>query len=500
MTAICDDLRKAVLQAAIQGKLTLQLPEDGNAEDLYKEIQAEKQRLIKEGKKKKEKPLPEIAEDEIPFAIPDNWKWVRLTDILVQQPSNGFSPKNVSNKTDYKKLALTATTSGKFKEVWNYVDISAVQAEKYFLKKDDLLIQRSNSREFVGTVCIYTGCDDAFIFPDLMMRMRCIDNVDLQYIFTALRAPAAKAYFSDKASGTSGSMPKINQEIVKMTLVPLPPLAEQKRIVARIDELMAKIDEMEETENGITALYEAFPGDMKASLLQAAIQGELTERLPDDGNAEDLYKEIQVEKQKLIKEGKIKKEKPLPEIAGKEIPFDIPENWKWVYLGNIFSHNTGKALNQSNTDGTLLTYITTSNLYWEGFVLDDLRSMKFTESELDKCTIRKGDLLVCEGGDVGRSAIWPYDFEMRIQNHIHKLRPYIEVCIKYYWYVMYHYKLSKLIGGKGIGIQGLSSNALHGLIVPLPPLAEQKRIVEKLDQLLPLCDAMRADISGGVGA
>lgn len=230
--------------------------------------------------------------------------------------------------------------------------------------------------------------------------------------------------------------------------------------------------------------------DLRKAVLQAAIQGKLTQHLPEDGNAEDLYQKIQKEKQRLIKEGKIKKEKPLPEIAEDDIPFDIPENWKWVYLGDVFSHNTGKALNQSNTEGTLFSYITTSNLYWDGFVLDNLRSMKFTESEMDKCTIKKGDLLVCEGGDIGRSAIWPYDYEMRIQNHIHKLRAYVDVCTKYYWYVLYLYKLSELIGGKGIGIQGLSSNALHKLIIPLPPLAEQKRIVARVDELMRRIDEM----------
>ena len=171
-----------------------------------------------------------------------------------------------------------------------------------------------------------------------------------------------------------------------------------------------------------------------------------------------------------------------------ELPFDIPDNWKWVYLGELFSHNTGKALNQSNSEGITLTYITTSNVYWNGFILDNLRTMKFTDSEIEKCTIRKGDLLVCEGGDIGRSAIWPYDYEMRIQNHIHKLRQYAPLDIKYYWYVLYLYKTAGLIGGKGIGIQGLSSNVLHKIIVPLPPLAEQKRIVLKLNSLLNLVD------------
>ena len=159
-----------------------------------------------------------------------------------------------------------------------------------------------------------------------------------------------------------------------------------------------------------------------------------------------------------------------------------------MYLGEVFSHNTGKALNQSNSDGIPMTYITTSNVYWNGFALDNLRSMKFTESEIDKCTIKKGDLLVCEGGDIGRSAIWSYDYEMRIQNHIHKLRAYAPLDIKYYWYVLFLYKTAGWIGGKGIGIQGLSSNALHKMIIPLPPLEEQKRIVKRLDSLLSLVD------------
>ena len=246
---------------------------------------------------------------------------------------------------------------------------------------------------------------------------------------------------------------------------------------------------------------------LRNKILDAAIRGKLTEQLPEDSNAEDLYNQIQEEKQKLIKEGKIKKDKSESYIFRRdnshyeklgdsarciddEIPFDIPNNWKWVYLGEIFSHNTGKALNQNNSDGTPRTYITTSNVYWNGFVLDDLRVMNFTDSELEKCTIQKGDLLVCEGGDIGRSAIWLYDYEMRIQNHIHKLRSYILLDIKYYWYVLYLYKIAGWIGGKGIGIQGLSSNVMHKMIIPLPPLAEQKRIATKLDSLLRLVDSI----------
>ena len=228
--------------------------------------------------------------------------------------------------------------------------------------------------------------------------------------------------------------------------------------------------------------------DLKNAILQLAVQGKLVEQRPDEGTAQDLYRQIQKEKQALIMAGKVKKEKPLSEITEDEKPFDIPENWMWCHAGDLFQHNTGKALNASNKSGITMTYITTSNLYWDRFELDNLKEMPFTEAEVEKCTVKKGDLLVCEGGDYGRSAIWPHDYPMRIQNHIHRLRAYGPLSIRYFYYVFYLYKNTGLIAGKGIAIQGLSSNALHTLKTPLPPLAEQQRIVAKIEELMPLVE------------
>ena len=177
-----------------------------------------------------------------------------------------------------------------------------------------------------------------------------------------------------------------------------------------------------------------------------------------------------------------------PVCIADEVPFEIPESWEWVRLGELFQHNTGKALNSSNRSGELLTYITTSNLYWNRFEIDNLREMYFSEAEIQKCTATKGDLLVCEGGDIGRAAIWSYDTDIRIQNHIHRLRSYSEVCVEYYYYIFFLYKHAGWIGGKGIGIQGLSSNALHSLLFPLPPLQEQHRIVAKIKESTPFLD------------
>ena len=230
------------------------------------------------------------------------------------------------------------------------------------------------------------------------------------------------------------------------------------------------------------------PQELKNSILQLAIQGKLVEQRPEEGTGEELFAQIQAEKQRLIEAGKIKKEKPLPEIAEDEKPFDIPEGWMWCRLGDIFQHNTGKALNSTNRNGISLKYITTSNLYWNRFELENLKEMYFSDTEIEKCTIKKGDLLVCEGGDFGRAAIWKNDGNICIQNHVHRLRAFYTVCTEFFYYLFYLYKHAGWIGGKGIGIQCLSSKAIHVIVFPLPPLAEQKRIVAKIEELLPYID------------
>lgn len=227
---------------------------------------------------------------------------------------------------------------------------------------------------------------------------------------------------------------------------------------------------------------------LKNSILQLALQGRLVDQNPADESAQKLLERIRAEKKTKIKAGTIPNDKKMEDVSEDEQLFDLPENWIWTRMGELFQHNTGKALNGTNKDGEVLTYITTSNLYWNRFELDNLKSMPFTESEVDKYTVTKGDLLVCEGGDYGRAAIWNYDFDMRIQNHVHRLRAYLPLCTEYFYYVINFLKGTGLIKGKGIAIQGLSSGALHNLVVPLPPLEEQKRIVAKIEELMPFVE------------
>lgn len=228
---------------------------------------------------------------------------------------------------------------------------------------------------------------------------------------------------------------------------------------------------------------------LRNSILQQAIQGKLVPQDPTDEPASVLFQRIRKEKERLVKEGKLKKKdlesKPIEED---EIPFEIPKGWEWCIIGDLFAHNNGKQLNKGNARGKMMDYITTSNLYWEGFVLDKLKQMPFEDNEIDRCQAIKGDLLVCEGGDIGRAAIWNYDYPIMLQNHLHKLRSYVPLCTEFFRFLFYYYNKSGMIGGKGIGIQGFSSKALHNTLAPLPPLAEQRRIVAKIEELMPLVE------------
>ena len=249
---------------------------------------------------------------------------------------------------------------------------------------------------------------------------------------------------------------------------------------------------------------------LKNSILQWAIQGKLVPQDPNDEPASVLLEKIRTEKARLIKEGKIKKDKNESFIfrgddnsyyekivatgevkcINDEIPFEIPQGWEWTRIGNVFIHASGKQQSSNNkAGGTPQKFITTSNLYWGYFVLDNVKVMNFTEEEIRTCSATMGDLLVCEGGaGYGRSAIWNKDYDICLQNHIHRLRPLVDGICEYVYYFMYLQKESNNLASVGTAMPGLSANRLKGLLIPLPPIAEQNRITEKLKEVLPVVD------------
>ena len=483
-----QELKNSILQLAIQGKLVEQRAEEGTGEKLYQQIQAEKQRLIAEKKIKKEKPLAEITEDEIPFDIPESWKWVRLGDCTgYSQTKPKISPKDITDDMwsldleDIQKESgaiLTRTTAFERK----------ITGDKVLFYKGQVLY--SKLRPYLKKILI--APDNGICTPELVPFNTYL--VYANYIVYVLRSPHIDYVVNSVTYGVK--MPRVGTETMVNLLIPLPPLSEQKRIVAKIEELLPLIGRYAVAYEKLEQFNAKFPEDMKKSLLQYAIQGKLVEQRPEEGTAEELFTQIQEEKQRLIAEKKIKKEKSLPEITEDEKPFDIPESWKWVRVGDIFAHNTGKAMNSTakkvDKPGSVKRFITTSNLYWNSFDLSSVKEMFFSDDELERCTVTKGDLLMCEGGAYyGRTAIWNYDYDICFQNHVHRLRPYQAVELLFFYHLFHFYKSMNMMNAKGTAMPGLSSQTLHQMVVPLPPLSEQKRIVAKLEQLLPLCDKLK---------
>ena len=422
--------------------------------------------------------------DEIPFEIPDSWEWCRIGSVFTLQAGKNISANQIAENVE-EGLYPCFGGNG----VRGYVPLFNREGYYPIIGRQGALCGNINlaNGQFYATehaVCVET-------FANTNVLWCC-------YFLTALNL---------NQYATATAQPGLAVANINEVLIPLPPFSEQHRIVAKIEELLPYIERYGKAEEHLTTLNTTFPEALKKSILQEAVQGKLVPQNPDDEPASVLLERIRAEKQELIKQGKIKKSKhesvivtrdkiPYEIIDGKErciadeVPFELPESWCWCRLGTIFQHNTGKALNSSNHQGTMMQYITTSNLYWDRFELDKLKEMLFTDSEVEKCTVTKGDLLVCEGGDIGRAAIWNYDYPMRIQNHIHRLRSYAPVEVYFFYYVFYLYKRAGLIGGKGIGIQGLSSNAIDKLLIPLPPLAEQKKIVAKIEELMQYCDKL----------
>ena len=311
----------------------------------------------------------------------------------------------------------------------------------------------------VGKMAI-NNIGTAHIARQIQAVRTCTNHINVKYIKAVIRNNIESII-----SKANGLIPGLKRELLLSLQIPLPPLAEQKRITAEIERWFTLIGQIEHGKADLQITIK----QAKSKILDLAIRGKLVSQDPTDEPAIELLKRIN------------------PDF----IPCDnghYPVGWIDVILGDIFYHNTGKALNSSNKEGVLRNYLTTSNVYWNQFDLSLVKQMPFRDNELEKYTVQKGDLLVCEGGDIGRSAIWNFDYNICIQNHIHRLRPKGDLNVSFYYYVLRFLKEHNRIGGKGIGLLGLSSNELHKIGMPLPPRKEQDRIVLKIEELFSVLD------------
>lgn len=482
-----QELKNSILQLAIEGKLVPQHPEEGTAEKLYRQIQAEKQALIKAGKIKKESPLPEITEDEKPFDIPESWKWVRLNEI-----ASSSLGKTLNKATDKGDLCPYLCSINVY---WDGISLDTIKEAsfteedkaKYKLERGDLLICEGGD---AGRCAIWDD-DRTMYYQNALHRVRFYGDISVTFYKAILEFYKYNGTIKVHCKGET--IQHLVQSELYSILFPLPPLAEQKRIVAKIEELLPLIDRYEEAWTKLEAFNKRFPGDLQKSLLQMAIQGKLVPQLPEEGTGEELYAQIQTEKQSLIKSGKLKKEKPLPEITDDEKPFDIPESWRWVRLPEIAEMCLGKMLDKQKNNGILCKYLRNVNVRWDGFDLSDILEMKFEDADDPRFLIQYGDIVMCEGGEPGRCAVWESNDTFHFQKALHRIRFPRFTPARFWYYVFRFYSVNGIFASlfTGTTIKHLTGQALEKLIVPLPPLAEQKRIVAKLENLLPLCERLK---------
>ena len=520
-------LRELILELAVRGKLVPQDDNDEPADQLIKRIVAEKLKLNAEGKIKKDKSLSIIGDDEKPFELPNTWQWAQLGFIGNTQTGTTPSKSNVENfGADIPFI--------KPGDIYpNYVDYGN-EGLSFFGANQSGRIALSGS---ILMVCIGTIGKCNLIERDCSFNQQ-INSVtpyilESRYLLYVCRSP----YFYSEAWSRSSSttIAILNKGNWEEIYIPIPPLEEQRRIAAKVDELMVLCDQLETQhtkavdaheklvnhllgtltkshgESDFNAIWQLIVAHfellfntessieaLKQSLLQLAVMGKLVAQDRNDEPASELLKRIQAEKANSVAEGKIKRDKALPSISVTEKRFAIPAGWVWVRFNLLANTRLGKMLDQAKNRGIFRPYLRNTNVQWNTFELDDLKEMRFEENELDEYRLNLGDLVICEGGEPGRSAVWQNQIEdMFIQKALHRARPwsgispyFLNMCLKADVDSGY---LEQFF--TGATIKHFSGEKLSSYPVALPPENEQIRIVSKAEELIAICDQLKSKIT-----
>ena len=488
-----QELKNSILHLAIQGKLVEQRQEEGTGEELYQQIQAEKQKLIKAGTIKKEKPLPEITEDEKPFDIPESWKWVRWGNLSESIQYGYNAPAQESGRIKMVRISDIQDD----KVLWDSVpfcDIKEDEISTYLLRKDDILFARTGGT--VGKSYLVKEVLDESIYAGYLIRTRYSSLLCPEYMKHFM---SSQLYWTQLRNGTiATAQPNCNGQTLSKMILPLPPLAEQMRIVAKIEELLPYIDRYEQAWSKLEEFNKRFPTDMQKSILHMAIQGKLVEQHPRDGTGDELYQEIQTEKQRLIKAGIIKKDKTLPGIIEDDKPFDIPESWKWVRFGSVINIVSARRVHQSDWKTYGMPFYRAreiAKLASKGFVDNELYISQELFEELSKSGVpHPGDLMVTAVGTLGKTYIVQESDKFYYKDtSVICLENYAHISPQYLKYIMQSEMLINQIkcNSSGTTVATLTMVRMVEYLLPLPPLAEQKRIVKKLEEILPLCEKLK---------
>lgn len=517
-------LRELILTLAMQGKLVPQDPNEQPASDLLQEIEAEKQRLVKEGQIKKPKPLPPVAEEEKPYALPQGWEWVRLRDIC-----HDWGQRVPNSRFTYIDVSAIDNKSGRIAEAQIIGASDAPSRARKIVHPGDVVY--STVRPYLLNVAIIEReYEPEPIASTAFAVLHSYNGVLNRFVFRYLRSPIFISYVERTQKGVA--YPAINDGDFFSGLFPLPPSDEQHRIVAKIDELMTRCDELEklrtaqqgarltvhaaaikqllniaepgQQQRAQTFLAEHFGelytvkenvAELRKAILQLAVMGKLVPQNPDDQPARELLKEIEAEKQRLVKEGKIKKPKPLPLVAEEEKPYALPKGWEWARLGEIGVWKSGSTPNRSN----LAFY--NGNIPWvkSGEVKQGrIRQTeeKITQIALDKCPLHVnavGSVLVAMyGANIGEVGI--LEIEAATNQAVCACKTYASFDEGYLVYLITSLKPHFLRQGAGAAQPNISREKIIETVFPLPPLKTQHRIVVRIDQLMALCGTLDQQI------
>jgi type I restriction enzyme ecoAI specificity protein len=472
---LADSLRAAVLQAAIKGELTERSSE--NARDLLLQIQTEKADLQQKGSLKKTKAPAPVTADEVPFDIPENWVWVRLGEIGETNIGLTYDKKDISDKGTI--ILRSGNIQNDKIDLSDVVKINADIPQNKMCQKGDILIcARNGSKSLVGKSAIIN--EEGFSFGAFMAIFRSPFN---PYIFYYLQSPLFRSAFDGVGTTTIN---QITQDNLRNRLIPLPPLAEQQAIVEKLTRLLAEIDRLKAEEQSLASLQKAYPQTLRASVLAAAVRGDLNERSQE--HARDLLLRIQNEKQALQAKGSLKKTKAPAPVTADEVPFDIPENWVWVRLGDVTDYGIGKQTpSEKIPAGSLIVEM--EDIEKETYRLLDKNRERTPKSS--KNSFVAGDVLygklrpylkkvvVADESGFCSTEIIPF-------NGFGKINPqYLMFCMTSPFMLSSVNQLTY-----GMDMPRLGTNDAKNLLIPLPPLAEQQAIVEKLSALLAEIDAL----------
>jgi type I restriction enzyme S subunit len=513
-------LRELILDLAVHGKLVMQDPNDEPASVLLEKIATEKARLIKEGKIKKQKPLPEISEDEKPFGLPDGWYWTRLGEVTTYGITEKSECNDANENTWILELEDVEKSTSKLLNKVRVAERPFRSSKNIFLKNDVIY---GKLRPYLDKVII---ADEVGVCSSEMIPIRGYFGIVPAYLRLVLKSPYFKFYANNFTHGMN--LPRLGTEKARLALFPFVSDFMQYRIVSKVDELMALCDklEQEQTDNDETHLLlvktlldtltnakdhkdfieswwqiehnfdilfttEESIDVLKQTILQLAVMGKLVPQDPNDEPASVLLKKIALEKARLVNEGKIKKQKPLPEISEDEKPFELPKCWQYIRLGeaiNLISGQHLKPAEYSETqDQTMIPYLTGP----AEFGLENPIPTRFTLEK--RAFAENGDVLItCKGSGVGKLNI--ADTQIAISRQLMSMQPMV-ITTQYLFLMgdsLYNNIRSKIVG---IAIPGISREDVLEAIIGLPPIAEQQRIVAKVSNLYSICDSLRVRLN-----